>query len=655
MIPFPCLPFSFLCRPVLYNPRPSFEAHSFIMLSLISFIYGIILTSIVYGLVQVCRPGIALYRHLHAARRTGLPFKVIPFPPGLFSFFVFQVLKKLRLLKPGTKLHKLLNMGRPDGYELHEEMGDVFLTVSPMGLTMIVADPKVATMVNGKRSAYPKPPNTGAIINIYGRNVINTDGDIWRFHRRVTGPVFSERIHSDVWREGMRQAEFMMQSWTPTSPGSLRANSIGGDLFRLGLNVITGSAYGTPLTWSSDPPCAVNTALSYRESMEQLTAHLMPIFLTPHRALRLARKDSAWGRAWEAYTAFGGYMKGMLDQEKEKPASPGEENLITVLLRAQAETDEKLGRTMSESEVMGNMFIMLFAGHETTANTLHYALLCLALHHDIQDMLLSEIDSIYERALKEGRTELDYEKDFSSARWAFATMYETTRVYTPTGMINKWTASDQTISFDGQSYVIPQGTRISVNGVGIHFNPKVWGEDAKIWDPSRWMVSDGEGPTFTPAESRSGSPMPPSPGYEKQGWLNINTPPASPRYPRFNINHNNEKPTSSVMLEAPPTPHTPHFLGQRPPSPALSVSSQGILKPTPGTFLPFSEGSRACSGKKFATVEFVVVVFTLLRRHRVGLAEGCTAEWARKVMSGRKAGGITLQPPEDIPLLFTPR
>jgi hypothetical protein len=86
---------------------------------------------------------------------------VTPFPPGLFSFFAFQVLKRLGFLEPGTKLHKLLTMGRPDGYELHEEMGDVFLTVSPMGLTMIVADPKVAMTVNGKRAAFSKPPNTG--------------------------------------------------------------------------------------------------------------------------------------------------------------------------------------------------------------------------------------------------------------------------------------------------------------------------------------------------------------------------------------------------------------------------------------------------------------------------------------------------------------
>jgi hypothetical protein len=87
--------------------------------------------------------------------------KVLPFPPGLFSFFAFQIIRRLGLLSPGTKLHRLLSMGRPDGYDLHQEMGDVFVTVSPAGLTLIVADPKVVTQVNSKRAEFPKPPNTG--------------------------------------------------------------------------------------------------------------------------------------------------------------------------------------------------------------------------------------------------------------------------------------------------------------------------------------------------------------------------------------------------------------------------------------------------------------------------------------------------------------
>jgi hypothetical protein len=89
--------------------------------------------------------------------------KVIPFPPGLFSFFAFQILRRLDMLSPGSKLHRLLSTGRPDGYDLHKEMGDLFVTVSPAGLTLVVADPKVVTYVNSKRAEFPKPPNTGGV------------------------------------------------------------------------------------------------------------------------------------------------------------------------------------------------------------------------------------------------------------------------------------------------------------------------------------------------------------------------------------------------------------------------------------------------------------------------------------------------------------
>jgi len=120
-----------------------------------------VLVLCIYSIVRFLRAFLSLYGHLRRAEAIGLPMKVLPFPPGLFSFFAFQIIRRLGLLSPGTKLHRLLSMGRPDGYDLHQEMGDVFVTVSPAGLTLIVADPKVVTQVNSKRAEFPKPPNTG--------------------------------------------------------------------------------------------------------------------------------------------------------------------------------------------------------------------------------------------------------------------------------------------------------------------------------------------------------------------------------------------------------------------------------------------------------------------------------------------------------------
>ena len=117
-------------------------------------------------------------------------------------------------------------------------------------------------------------------------------------------------------------------------------------------------------------------------------------------------------------------MRGMLDRERTRinTGECGEDNLLTALIQAEDLEDEKEGRKMFPQEVMGNAFIFLFAGHETTANTLHYALLLLAQRPDVQNILLNEIDEVYQRAALEGRAQLEYEPDFNRARWTFAIM-----------------------------------------------------------------------------------------------------------------------------------------------------------------------------------------------------------------------------------------
>lgn len=46
-------------------------------------------------------------------------------------------------------------------------------------------------------------------------------------------------------------------------------------------------------------------------------------------------------------------------------------------------------------------------------------------------------------------------------------------------------------------------------------------------------------------------------------------------------------------------------------------TEESMLVPKQGTFLPWSEGARICPGKKFAQVEFVAVIASLLRTHHV--------------------------------------
>ncbi|KAF2823067.1 cytochrome P450 [Ophiobolus disseminans] len=83
-------------------------------------------------------------------------------------------------------------------------------------------------------------------------------------------------------------------------------------------------------------------------------------------------------------------------------------NLLNALIKASdaAQAANAKAKTyMSDDELTGNMFVFAFAGHETTATTISYALSQLALNQDVQDWVAEELKEVV------GDTEtLDYSK-----------------------------------------------------------------------------------------------------------------------------------------------------------------------------------------------------------------------------------------------------
>jgi len=206
--------------------------------------------------------------------------------------------------------------------------------------------------------------------------------------------------------------------------------------------------------------------------------------------------------------------------------------------------------------------------------------------------------------------------------------------------MNKWTATDQPITFEGQTYIIPQGTRIAVNAPGIHFNPKVWGDNAKEWEPSRWIIEGGNGDASPiRPQHRSSSPT-------RRGSSDIleKDSPSTPPLTSF-----------SALKQYSLSRISSHSSSVGSATNSGTISPPAIIKPAKGTFLAFSEGARACSGKRFAIVQFVAVLFTLFRGHRVELEEGWSVERVRGFLKERKAGALVLQLPESIPLRFVRR
>ncbi|KAL0063504.1 hypothetical protein AAF712_009600 [Marasmius tenuissimus] len=174
------------------------------------------------------------------------------------------------------------------------------------------------------------------------------------------------------------------------------------------------------------------------------------------------------------------YMLEMV-QTREKSDKA---DLFSSLLKENSAGGEKAA--LSVREMVGNIFVLLVAGHETAAHTLCFTFLLLALHQEEQEKLFQQVEGL----LPGGRAPTYEEMPLFTQ--AMAIYYETLRMYPPVTWIPKVCAEDTVLtatSADGtrtEQVPVHAGTNITVDVVGLHYNPRYW-EEPSEFKPSRFI------------------------------------------------------------------------------------------------------------------------------------------------------------------------
>lgn len=253
--------------------------------------------------------------------------------------------------------------------------------------------------------------------------------------------------------------------------------------------------------------------------------------------------------------------------------SRGGMDLFGALIKESGILDKK-NENLQKSDLLGNAFVLMLAGHETTANTLHFSMIYLAMNWASQKRLQDDIENIFQqRPLSEWSYEHDFAKLFGGM--AAAVMNEVLRLMQPIVNIPKSTAPGrpQQITLGGQQHTIPGGTHIYLS-CAVHRNPKYWPtpqdasdntdntSDVNRFRPERWLVSSKTVGEFV------------------------------------DINYDDEE------LRGPSGEDT---------------SSQ-LFKPVKGSYIPFSDGFRSCIGRRFAQVEMLAVFAVIFSQYSVELA-----------------------------------
>ncbi|KAK1820087.1 hypothetical protein LTR12_005528 [Friedmanniomyces endolithicus] len=477
---------------------------------------------------------------------------------------------------------------------------DVFLLVAPGANTLYVADPEAISQITTRRNDFPKPIWMYASVDIYGKSVVSTEGANWRHHRKITSPPFTEKNNHLVWQESVHQANSMVASMV--SADVERSGSVwdvAAQAMRLSLHVISKAGFGVRLPW---PHEEVETkipeghTLSYKDALSSLLENIIVVMLTP--TWLLGRSPLKIHKAAnESFLEWGKYMRELYEQKKAE-LQTGESrdgmDLMGALVKGAGITGETNGHAdpekaassgskqlLTDDEIFGNAFVFILAGHETAANTIHFAMMLLAMHPQSQRRLQKDLDDILgDRPSSEWDYDEDVPKLFGSM--CGAVMNEELRLIPPVVGIPKMSTAGrpQGLQLGGKHVTVPADCNVTLDTVALHRNPKYWPhtseEDLLDFRPERWLVDGGAN------------------GHHDHG-------------------HGDEAHNGGVEEGL-------DFDGpdKRP------DTAPSLFRPAKGAYIPFSDGYRSCLGRRFAQVKILAVLAVVFKTWSIELCVGLT-------------------------------
>lgn len=500
-----------------------------------------------------------------------------------------------------------------------ERLGDSFLVVTPGIVIMWTRSPEAIHQVTARREAFPKPTHSYEVLALFGRNVLTTEGAEWKMHRKGMAASFNERNAAFIFDESIKQTQSLIAHWMGGAVEGRERSSSGPittlehDTMTLALNIIAHVGFGLRFFWpgqtmpddlsalnrkyaSFEPPAG--HSMTFVTSLATVLERIIMLLIVPKWLLKYLPFRSAKS-ALEAYNNYSKYMEEFL-QDKKKAAQSGDTtaeggmDLMGQLVRAKygassrGEKAAKAEAQLSDSDILGDAFIITVAGHETTANTLHFTLIQLANNPAAQRALQADIDRLLGR--DSDPLTWNYERNINAltASNIAACMNEALRLTPPVVDIPKRVSPghDQTIVLEGQRHLLPQGTPIVINTVGAHRNPKYW-------------------PTM-PTKAASAAE---NPGQEHD--MNEFLP---ERWYRPSL-------SSKAAGEAQDGDDEAEDFGEF----RDSDTSEQLYRPVRGSYIPFSDGARSCIGRRIAQVEMIAALAVVFQRYSLELA---VDEWA---------------------------
>lgn len=147
---------------------------------------------------------------------------------------------------------------------------------------------------------------------------------------------------------------------------------------------------------------------------------------------------------------------------------------------------------LTREEMFSEAVLQILAGSDTTATAIRSTMLYLITHPRIYFKLQAEIDG----AVSSGRAPevpgIVSDACLRELPYLQAVVREGLRIHPPVTDVvpKKVPEGGDTVIVGGKEYFLPGGTNVSYNAWGVHHDKAVFGADAGVFQPERWLFDE---------------------------------------------------------------------------------------------------------------------------------------------------------------------
>ncbi|KAF6175151.1 hypothetical protein GIB67_022832 [Kingdonia uniflora] len=292
---------------------------------------------------------------------------------------------------------------------------------------------------------------------MFGKGLVMAEGEEWVLHRHVITPAFSALNLKAMMGLMEDSAINMLDTWSRQITSGEKDIDVERELTTMAAEIIAKASFGL-------------NHQTGREVFDKLRAMQITLF----------RSNRLVGVPFSKFL----YLKQTL--ESRRLGNEIDELLLSVVNSRKASPQDDhyqqdlLGILLKENKLTSRELVdecktFFFGGHETTALALTWTLLLLGIHPEWQTQLRDEIKEVT------GDGPLDSTK-LAQLRKMGWVMNEVLRLYSPAPNVQRQARGDIKVG----DRIIPNGTNIWIDVVGMHHDPALWGDDVNEFKPERF-------------------------------------------------------------------------------------------------------------------------------------------------------------------------